>query len=528
MASEDTITIGGVDPAADAGTGQQGSGDLTDQLIETDIWSDQMVADAGIPVVDSPVVSVGAGIGSFVFVDYLRIAGARTADIKTLGIPKMPWQTYEYLTGVSQIPRPERLRSDSGGCPGNIWAFPSYAVREAWKEKTLAPIWNVVTEPILTDYWTPRAGTAFADMEREAHRIGYYETLVNGQVRMVRRRAGGGYFTILTPEAGTSSTKRVAYRSRHVHIAVGYPGVKFLPDLQEYRQKHRDYRKVVNAYEPHEHVYEQMRANPGVVLVRGGGIAASRVLQRLVDDRDYHGAQTTIIHLFRTYYDKPHGPSPFMRRKGYKGWAFQGYNWPKGTWGGQLRDQMLKLEGDQRKQFYEVMGGTSTPHRKLWINQLDRGQREGFYRQYIGVVEDVSPGPDNQVVTTIKQNDGSQFQLPADFIIDSTGLEADIREHRVLADLLDHSGAQRNVMGKLHVERDFEVAAARSEPGRMFAVGSATLGSYYAAVDTFLGLQYSACHVVDTLASLGVCKKIGVGRSISQWWKWARNARIPS
>jgi hypothetical protein len=192
VASEDTITIGGVDPAADAGTGQQGGGDLTDQLIETDIWSDQLVANAGIPVVDSPVVSVGAGIGSFVFVDYLRIAGARTADIKVLGIPKFPWQTYQYLTGVSQIPPPERLRSDSGGCPGNIWAFPSYAVREAWKEKTLAPIWSVVTEPILTDYWTPRAGTAFADMEREAQRIGYYETLANGQVRMVRRRAGGG------------------------------------------------------------------------------------------------------------------------------------------------------------------------------------------------------------------------------------------------------------------------------------------------------------------------------------------------
>lgn len=35
--------------------------------------------------------------------------------------------------------------------------------------------------------------------------------------------------------AGTTATTRVAYRSRFVHIAVGYPGLKFLPDLQTFR-----------------------------------------------------------------------------------------------------------------------------------------------------------------------------------------------------------------------------------------------------------------------------------------------------
>ena len=37
-----------------------------------------MVAAAGIPVTDVPFVSVGGGIGSFVTVDYLRIAGVPT------------------------------------------------------------------------------------------------------------------------------------------------------------------------------------------------------------------------------------------------------------------------------------------------------------------------------------------------------------------------------------------------------------------------------------------------------------------
>ena len=52
--------------------------------------------------------------------------------------------------------------------------------------------------------------------------------------------------------------------------------------------------------------------------------------------------------------------------------------------------------------------------------------------------------------------------LQVDYIIDCTGLEADIAEHRVLADLLEHSGAGRNVLDRLDVERTFEVRGTRS------------------------------------------------------------------
>ena len=102
---------------------------------------------------------------------------------------------------------------------------------------------------------------------------------------MVRRRRDGGYFSILTPPAGASRTVRVAFRSRFVHIAVGYPGLRLLPDLQAYREKYRDPTKVVNAYEPHEHVYRQLAVRPGKVMVRGGGVVACRVLQRLIDEQ---------------------------------------------------------------------------------------------------------------------------------------------------------------------------------------------------------------------------------------------------
>ncbi len=34
-----------------------------------------MLASAGIPIIDVPFVTVGGGMGSFVMVDYLKIAG---------------------------------------------------------------------------------------------------------------------------------------------------------------------------------------------------------------------------------------------------------------------------------------------------------------------------------------------------------------------------------------------------------------------------------------------------------------------
>ncbi len=207
----ETITF---DRRGGQATAARGGGDLTDALVETDIWTDGMVADAGIPIVDVPFVTVGGGIGSFVMVDYLRIAGVPADRIKVLTQHDRPYEQYAFLCANSQIPGPERLRSDSGSCPDNIWGFPAYAIREAVAERTLKPLWNVFTEPVIKDYYTPRAGHVFRALDREAARIGWTGLLERGQVRMVRRRAGGGYFTILTPPQGSTRTKRVAYRSR--------------------------------------------------------------------------------------------------------------------------------------------------------------------------------------------------------------------------------------------------------------------------------------------------------------------------
>ena len=504
------------------------AGDLTDQLLATDVWTDEMVAAAGIPMVDVPFVSVGGGIGSFVTVDYLRIAGVPPEQIRVLSALDHPWQTYEYLTRVSQIPRGERLRSDSASRPDNIWGFPSYGFVEGLRNPRIW--WQLLVEPLFADFYTPHAGRVFAGMEREAQRIRYEQMLVKGLVRVVRRRYGGGYFTILTPPPGVTTTKRVAFRSRFVHVAVGYPGLKFLPELQAYRTEHNDYHHVVNAYESHEHVYDRLLSAPSAVLVRGGGIVASRVLQRLMDDRILRGAQTQIVHLFRTFIDGPNdgnGPNPpsvFMRRRGGDGWAYQGFNYPKSVWGGQLKRQMRTLEGEERAALYKRMGGTNTPYRRYWQKQMRQGRQEGWYQLMVGTVDRMEPRGD-RILNQVRTGQGI-VPVEVDFVIDCTGLEADIAEHRLLADLLEHGGAGRNPIGRLDVDRTFELRGTRSGDGVMYASGSTTLGGYFPGVDTFLGLQVAAQEIQADLHRRGFGKQLGPVRSTVEWCKWATGSQI--
>ncbi|MGD9571694.1 MAG: hypothetical protein AB7V62_07425 [Thermoleophilia bacterium] len=517
--AEDRTIVGSAAPPV------TGDGDLTDELISTSEWTDGIVSRAGIPIVDVPFVTVGGGFGSFAMVDYLRVAGVPTSRIKVLGDSPDPWTTYEYLTNNSQIPRQERLRSDSGSVLDNVWGFPSYAVREAWADRSLKQLWHVMAEPYLgQDYYTPKAGQVFESVKRETARIGWDEMIDVGVVRMVRKRRDGGYFALHTPADGP---KRVAYRCNFLHLAVGYPGVKFLDDLQAYRDGYQDFQRVVNAYEPHAHVYEECKRRQCTVLVRGSGIVSSRVLQRIIDDRDKHGAQTRIVHLFRNYVSGPQGDSIFFRRPGANGFAYQGFNFAKSAWGGQYRLKMERMEGETRKNFLEAMGGTNTAPRRSWKEQIRRGMRDGFYFQEIGEVETVAPSADGRaVVTTIRNKAGDRREIDAQFIVDATGLEGNIEDHRLLNDLLMHSGAQRNPKGRLDIEPSFEVRNLRSRGGRMYASGSATLGGYYAGVDSFLGLQYAALRIADDLADAGFHPKLGPGRSISQWFKWMRNTRI--
>ena len=159
-----------------------------------------------------------------------------------------------------------------------------------------------------------------------------------GRFRAIRKTEDGRYVIAYSRTQGDRQDYRFIL-TRYIHIAPGYPAIKFLPDLQAYREKYRDFKSVVNAYESHEHIYEQLIKRGGTVIVRGRGIVASRIIQRLYETRQQN-RNISIVHLMRS--PKPQG-NKMGRAQRYveNQWEFQPYNWPKGTWGG---DMKAKLE----------------------------------------------------------------------------------------------------------------------------------------------------------------------------------------
>lgn len=464
-------------------------------------------------------VTVGAGLGSLAMVHLWRLAGVADHELCAIGPLASPSDTYELLATNSQIPRHERLRSDSGSTIDAIWGWPGYALREAAEERHPGTAVQALTEPVVHEFFTPKAGQVYRSVGREAARLGWSRIHQPGWVQMIRRAEGGGYWIL----AESLDEGPIAVAAEHVHVAIGYPGVQLLADLQQFRTDHPESGfRVANAYEAHGYVHDELLTRPSTVLVRGSGIVASRVLQRLLDDVEHHGAETTVIHLFRTYVSEPQGDSPFFRRPAGNGFAYQPFNYPKSSWGGQLRARLESLDGEARAELIDDMGGTNTAPRRSWRRQLKRHERRGAYRQMHGVVEQVVPTGDG-VRTTIVAADGTTTAVDAAYVIDATGLQADPTTHPLYADLVARSGGRRNPKGRLAVEPSFEVTGTRSGSGRLYASGAMTLGGHYAGVDSFLGLQYAALRIADDLAEAGALPRLGPIRSARGWLGWARN-----
>lgn len=489
---------------------------------------------------ETTYLAIGGGMGSFVWADCLVIGGADPSQIAAIGFkPMEPYGRYQQLCRNSQIPSHERLRSNSDSCPDNIWGWPGYAVREMWGDLKRGDFqqvgrvgWQIFNEPISETY-TPRSKDVFDSVDREAARIGWPNIWREGRVEAIRKTDDGRYVIMYTqPQLGPESP-RMLMVAKYLHLAVGYPGVRFLPDLVEYRQQTGDTKSVLNAYESHEHVYKQLSKRGGTVLLRGRGIVASRVLQRLHEVRtkrmlEKRTPDIRILHLMRS--PKPAGYRFGQSRRLVENhWEFQPFNWPKGTWSGTLREQLERTKGPQRDELLTLWGGTTTSSRNDWRQIIATGRKEGWYDIQFGAVERVEPdSKSKQVITVIRNNNIDREQrLAADFIIDATGLDAQLDSNPLLADLMQMYNLPRNPKGRFETTNEFEIEQMRNGNGRMYAAGVMTLGGPYAPVDTFLGLQYTALRAVDSLTKHKApgLKKLNGIRSALQWLRWARGAK---
>lgn len=493
--------------------------------------STRELRETGLPIQECDYAALGAGLGSFIWVDLLRIGGVRANQIVALGIENKPYARYQRLCLNSQIPPHERLRSNSDSCPDNIWGWPSYALRESWHDfwhgkigSAFRYLWQVFGEPTLAETYTPRSGNVFASIDREAERIGWNQIYQYGRIRAIRKTDDGRY-VIAYSRASTTRRDHGFLIARYVHLATGYPGIQVLPDLQEYREQTRDFKTVVNAYEEHEHVYKQLIERGGTVMIRGRGIVASRIVQRIYEARQKN-PHIALLHLLRS--PKPQGNRFKKAQRTVKNfYELQPFNWPKACWGGDLRAMLESASPEERQRLLADWGGTTTADRTDWQRIARDGINQGWYQIVFGEVERVEPNGQGGTITYIRERDfKGKLQLQADFIVDATGLDAKVKTNPLLDDLVSHYNLPINPLGRLAVSNDFELEAMCSgNQGRMYAAGAMTLGGPYAAVDSFLGLQYAALRAVDHLAKQRaprLHRTNGLG-SIGQWLKWAVN-----
>lgn len=504
------------------------------QIEQADFISREQIYTSGIRVDETEYVALGGGMGSFTFVDTLRISGIDTEKIWVIGPNPKPYNRYQTLCLNSQIRPHNRLRSGSDSCPDNVWGWPGYALRESGRDfargrfsVAMQHLWQVFAEPVLADTYTPKSQDVFKSVDREAKRIGWERMWRYGRIRCIRKTAEGRYAILYSCSDREKQDYRVLI-AKYVHLATGYSAIRFLSSLQAYRERTGDLQSVVNAYENHEHIYQHLEKYGGTVMVRGGGIVASRVIQRLYELRKIN-PRITIVHLLRTR--KATGNKVgFAKRTVANYWEFQPYNWPKATWGGDMRDRLERASPTERSRLLskEVWGGTTTASRQDWQDIITEGNQDKWYLLLFGEVKEVkqnSNSSHNQGKLMIeyidKNTQTSQYQV-ADFIVDATGLEARPQFQPFLQDLIQRYGLSTNPLGRLDVTNDFIVKGMENGGGKMYASGVVTLGGPYAPVDTFLGLQYTARRAVDHLVKIKSGARYLKGfYSLSQWFKWA-------
>lgn len=494
---------------------------------------------------ESTYLSVGAGLGSFVWADHLRIFGVSKSDIRAIGDDVTPYANYQRLCRNSQIPPHERLRSNAISTPDNIWGFPGYASRETWKELKefrftgLKHIFQVFGEASLAQSFTPRSGEVFKAIDSEAQRIGWREMFVSGRVLGIRKTNDERYavaYRVPEDQARGGVRERIMI-GKFLHIATGYPATRFTDDLQAFKARFPEEARTFNAYENHEVVYRSIEQNqmPATVVVRGRGIVASRILQRLFEARKKN-SNINVVHQMRN----PIGKNEGYRYKRAQRYVYnhienQAFNWPKACWGGQILREVERATPEERAQIYHQIGGTTTADRRDWRNIIQLGIGDGWYKPVFGHFETLElvktdQGPKIQMKLKAQANQPAT-EVIADFVVDCTGLIGDITHSPCLRDLVETYNLPRNPAisgaktGGITVTPDYEVTTLRNGSGRAYAAGQITLGGPQPAVDSFLGLQYAALRSADHLGVLGApnVSLFGPLRSFSQWIKWCTN-----
>ncbi|MFZ0545199.1 MAG: hypothetical protein WAM60_07160 [Candidatus Promineifilaceae bacterium] len=493
--------------------------------------STKALSRSGIPIIEKTYLALGGGLGSFAWADYLRVCGASSKQIAVIGTESIPYARFRRLCLTSQISDSERLRSESAARPDNLWGWPGYAleeiadlVRQKQLRKAAEIAWQIFGEPTMAYTYTPTAERVYKSIDEEMKRIEWQWMLHVGQICAVRQTDDGRYAVLYLPTVGRRRTPRFVV-APYLHLALGYPGIRLTPEAKAYRDTYHDFQRVVQAYEDHEHIYRRLGQEGGIVVLRGRGVAASRILQRLDEIRQQTGQSIQVVHLMRspateqTTYQHARRPLQLHRQ-------IQPFNWPKATFGGELRIVMEKATPQERKALAAIWGNTTTTDRPDWQEVAERAHKEGWYTIVFGNITEIRPNGRDHLIIKTRDYDSPRTgrRLVADYLFDCTGLVTAPTSHPILADLTCRYDLEQNPAGGWLVSPDFEVKGLRNGCGQVFAAGITAAGNAFAPVDSFLGLQYAAQRSINVLIQEKApnLRPLNGRESLRQWWRWAK------
>ena len=341
------------------------------------------------------VCIVGGGFGALLTHTTLRYLGFENDEIVILGDQEDPVATYRaFAWGLGQTVL--RSESESHFLPAD---WPTFAVLDMFARRRLRSVIRSVNRT-----FNPGVPDILAEARAVAETFGYRESFRHGLVGDIVRAGGEGdaHFGIYD----TAGTLRA--RARHVLVAVGHSPLFFPPVLDQARRDPAVRERIVQAYEPKHY------APGGRYVVVGSGIAGVNEWVNVLE------AGGECIALRRT-------PAPDDQDLNVPRCLFEAYG----------IDAFQQLDHAQRLRLLgQVLRGT-TPQRRNWQSLIADGYANGTFREVIGEITSVAPGPEGLVVDIALQAGGSTGPLHVTGVSAATGFRKDAASQPLLKRLID-------------------------------------------------------------------------------------------
>lgn len=468
-----------------------------------------------------PYLSVGGGIGSFCWVNALRVHGIQETEIGVISLSDTPYDQFKSYCEHSGLFSDDRLRSDSGARPDNFWGFPGYAinemidsVREKKLRKAFGILTRIVSEPLNSEFYTPTTERLYKSLDREMERIGWGRCLKKGKALAVRKTNEGRYVVFYEQEDGSIR----AIVTSILHLSLGH-SMKYPEYVQNTSQR------VLSSYTLPTGFFEYVKTRNLHIAVVGRGIVASYLIERLFKTNP----NSTVTSVFR----KPIEEDKDTRNKKravYKGWKLQPFNWPRSAFSGRIMEQIKKTDPAYRKTLSSAWSSPTTPPRKDWMKLLEEKSNANQYHVIYGEVSEVKEqGNYLSLRTSLEDSHATtNSTVMVDYVIDCSGFDDKAENKALYADLIRTYDLPLTYTGGLTVDEQFSLTALSSEKGRVYVTGCGVSGNAYGPVDSFFGHQYASIQVINDLVSLPFVslKKLNAVTSLKGWVNWMRNTQI--